>query len=244
MALGKNNNEDGPWMSLSDMMTGLMVIFLFVAISYMVKTNEQKEDLEEFKATEDKLYSELKEKFKDDTIKWEMKVDNDLSIKFTNPDVLFASGEATLTPKFEKILDSFLPKYFDVLLPEEYNKKISEIRIEGHTDSSPLRKNNKFYDKDPYIGNMVLSQERAVAILKYYRKKYAKESKDIIKKFLITTNGFSYGKTLDDDRKSIRESGKKENKKLSRRVEFRIITNSRKLLKEYLEKGKKEQIKK
>lgn len=241
MALGKNNNEDGPWMSLSDMMTGLMVIFLFVAISYMVKTNNQQKQrdliFEEFKATEEELYSELEQEFKDDFKKWEMVLDKDLSIKFTNSDVLFASGKATLTQEFKDFLYDFFPRYFDILLDEKYRKRINEIRIEGHADSSP----SYYYDEDSYISNMILSQKRAVAILKYYRKAFPMTSKDKKLKieFLVTANGLSYGRTLDNNKELTYESGEKENKKLSRRVEFRIMTNSKEVVKKALEQMKK-----
>ena len=132
MSLSKNgNNNEGNWISFSDIMTGLMVIFMFIAISFIVQVNKEKEErdiiFEEFKATKEMLYAELENEFKEDFKKWEVELDKDLSIKFTNPDVLFASGKSEIRPYFEDILNSFLPRYFDVLLQEKYKNKIAEI---------------------------------------------------------------------------------------------------------------------
>lgn len=52
--------------------------------------------------------------------------------------------------------------------------------------------------------------------------------------FLVTANGLSYGKTLDDDKALTFYSAKPINPSLSRRVEFRIITNSGDILNKVL----------
>lgn len=230
---------DNYWISLSDIMTGLMVIFMFIAISYIIEVQKKQKQrdiiFEEFKATKEELYAELKNEFKDDFKQWQVELDKDLSIKFTNPDVLFESGETTIRPYFASILDKFLPRYFNVLLQDKYKDKIAEIRIEGHTDTVPLYK----YDKDPYIANVVLSQLRATEVLKYFRKmdyykKLSVESK-LRLQFLITANGLSYGRTLDDDRQLTYNSQKPINNAFSRRVEFRIITTSEKLVQKVID---------
>ena len=124
MAFGKSNSNESNWISFSDIMTGLMVIFMFIAISYLVEAqkNQQERDIifEEFKATKEQLYAELEKEFKDDFKDWEVELDKDLSIKFTNPDVLFPSGKSEITLNFANILDDFLPRYFDILLQLKY----------------------------------------------------------------------------------------------------------------------------
>ncbi len=235
MAIRKiNNNSGNHWISFSDIMTGLMVIFMFISISYMIevqKKQKQRDRLfEDFKATKDELYSELNKEFKNDFKSWKVELDKDLSIKFTNPDILFASGKATLRPHFAEILDVFLPRYFNLLLKSKYQDKIAEIRIEGHTDIVPAPR----YDTDPYIGNIKLSQLRSAEVLKYFRKmKYYDNLSNHNKKrllFWITANGLSYGRTLDKNRKLTAISGKRVNNKFSRRVEFRIVTTSEDLV--------------
>lgn len=227
-------NSDNNWVSFSDIMTVLMIIFLFISISYMMqvkKAQTQRDEIfEEFKATKEELYSELNSVFKEDFEKWEVQLDKDLSIKFTNPDVLFQSGRTNIRPYFSEILNKFLPKYFDVILQDKYKDKISEIRVEGHTDDVPSPR----YDRDPYIANTLLSQKRSSEVIKHFRKmEYFKKlpsKKVVLLEYLLTANGLSYGRTVDDDGNLTIITNKPVNKEKSRRVEFRIITTSDKLI--------------
>lgn len=128
-------------MSVSDLMTGLMIIFLFIAIAYISRVQQNQTVLTDYIETKNKLYDKLVSEFKQDTVKWQMAIGRDLSMKFNNPTVLFAQGSAYLTPQFKSILDEFLPRYFDILLNDNLRSKIQEIRIEGHTDNVPYPKN-------------------------------------------------------------------------------------------------------
>jgi len=241
MAIGSSHSESN-WISFSDVMTGLMVIFMFIAISYIVEVQKEQEQrdiiFEEFKATKEDLYAELEKEFKDDFMKWDVELDKDLSIKFTNPDVLFESGESNVRPEFQFILDEFLPRYFNVLLKEKYEEKIAEVRIEGHTDTVPAPR----YDKDPYIGNIKLSQLRSAEVLKHFRtmEYYVNLSEVDEEKlqFWLTANGLSYGRTLDSAKQLTVISGKPADNEISRRVEFRIITTSEALVEKVLEQIK------
>ena len=122
------------WMSVSDLMTGLMVIFLFIAISYISRVKKNQNVLSDYVETRQKLHDKLVNEFKGDTAVWQMSIGKDLSMKFNNPNVLFASSSYELTPQFKSILDQFLPKYLDILLNDSLKRNIQEIRIEGHTD--------------------------------------------------------------------------------------------------------------
>ena len=230
----KKKITDNSWTSLSDIMTGLMIIFLFIAISYMVEVRKRDKKIEDvlniYTQTKEDLYNEIKTKLGKDFDQWNVEFDKDLSIKFTNPDILFGSGSAEINPYFSKILNNFLPKYFNIIKQSKYNKKIAEIRIEGHTDDTPI----PLYHKDSYIGNIMLSQERSAAVLaffremNYYKNLSLKDKKYI--EFLLTANGFSYGKSLDSNKNLSFISQKPINKKYSRRVEFKIIPTTESLL--------------
>lgn len=236
----KTAQSDNNWISFSDLMTGLMVIFMFIAISYILeiqkKQKEQEAIFENFQDTKHALYLELKNEFQDDLYRWGVELDQDLSIKFTNPEILFDLGKSKINPYFADILDQFLPRYFNILLKEQYYNNISEVRIEGHTDTVPAL----HYDEDPYIGNVILSQLRSAEVLKYFHKtpyyhNLNEKDKQRIS-FLLTANGLSFGRTLDDNKQLTFLSGKPINSLFSRRVEFRIVTNSNKVIEEVLNK--------
>lgn len=229
--------KESHWIPLADLMTVLMVIFLFMSISYMAlvekRQKQQNQIFKDYEESKVALYNELKEAFKNDFSKWNLKLDNDLSIKFTNPQVLFPTGKSEITPYFQTILTEFLPKYLSVVLQDKYKDKIAEIRIEGHTDTKPIGLTD-----DPYIDNMKLSQDRGRNVLAFLRTQECFLSLKTDEKerlqYWLTANGLSYGRTVDKDYKLTFESNKEIDNDKSRRVEFRIVTTSEAIVNEAL----------
>jgi len=225
------------WLSVSDLMTGLMVIFLFVAIAYISRVQKNQSVLTDYVETKNELHDKLVKEFAGDVEKWQMAIGKDLTMKFKEPNVLFATGSSELTPRFKEILDEFLPRYFNILLNDSLRSNIQEIRIEGHTDDVPMPS----YDADPYIANAKLSQERALSVLKYFRTmpqfaEYSNKQKQLLE-YWFTANGLSYGKALDTDGDFIIRSGKPIDRTSSRRVEFRIVTSGDEILENFVKEN-------
>ncbi|MDW5289456.1 OmpA family protein [Formosa sp. PL04] len=235
-------NSESSWISFSDLMTALMVIFMFIAISYISEVEKEKDKVEiilnDFQNTKDSLLVDLKNEFSKDFQDWNVEMDDNLSIKFTNPDILFAKGKKNLRPKFREVLDSFLPRYFNILLSDQYRSKILEIRIEGHTDKSTAWA----YDKDPYISNIMLSQERSTEVLKYFKDSdyYNNLSQNYKSQllFMLTSNGLSFGRMLDNDKELVEVTKNEPNDIYSRRVEFKIVTRTEEAFDEILKQLK------
>jgi len=210
---------------------------MFISISYIIQIkNKQKERdqiLEEFRDTKVSLYLDLKKEFESDFVesKWNATLDEDLSIKFLNERVLFDYNQSEIKPEFKKILDDFFPRYMKILLSDKYREKIAEVRIEGHTDS-----------RGNYMYNVHLSQERTANVLDYvlFNPKsvfntFNYQTRCLVR-FWLTANGFSYGRTVDENFQFTLTSGNSENQQKSRRVEFRIITKSDEVIKQILKK--------
>ena len=226
------------WLSVSDLMTGLMVIFLFVAIAYISRVQKNQSVLTDYVETKNEMHDKLVKEFAGDTLKWQMAIGKDLTMKFKEPTVLFATGSYQLTPHFKEILDEFLPRYFNILLNDSLSNNIQEIRIEGHTDDVPIPS----YDPDPYIANAMLSQQRALSVIRYFRgmdafNDYTPEQQRQLE-YWLTANGLSYGKSLDKDGNFTQLTGNPIDKDLSRRVEFRIVTTGDELLENFVKKNK------
>lgn len=236
-----SSKNESHWIPLADLMTVLMIMFLFMAISYMVvikkKQNEQNQIFQEYEETKIGLYNELDSTFRKDFQRWDLKLGKDLSIKFTNPQVLFSDGSPDISPYFQTVLTEFLPKYLSVVMQDKYMDKISEVRIEGHTNTKPMGKT-----ADPYIDNMELSQNRARNVLAFLRTqdcftKLKNEKKEVLQ-YWITANGLSFGRTVDaKDSLSIFSKSPVDDDK-SRRVEFKIITTSDEIIQQAIKKMK------
>ena len=212
-------SDDEHWISVSDLMAGLMVIFLFVAISYMrdvVNENDRMERIAiTWNETQDALYEDLQAEFEADLVHWNAVLDREsLAVRFREPDVLFNSGEANLKPRFMMILAEFFPRYLAVL--RSYRDDIDEVRLEGHTSSvwdgarDPM---------DGYLKNMRLSQDRTRSVLGFCLQLSSIESDRSWARDTITANGLSSSRLVTDD-------GGREDEALSRRVEFRVRTNA------------------
>lgn len=217
----KQHNEDGEhWLSVSDMMSGLMVIFLFIAITYMMQVSKDKNQLVEIAVTYEKtknaIYDELLLEFKNDLEKWDAEIDKQsLAIRFKEPDVLFNVGKTEIKEKFKIILDNFFPRYIKVL--KQYQPDIEEIRIEGHT-SSEWSDNKNLSSEKIYFLNMALSQNRTRATLEYCFMIPQIETQREWIKAILTANGLSSSKPI--------LINGEEDIIHSRRVEFRVKTNS------------------
>jgi outer membrane protein OmpA-like peptidoglycan-associated protein len=228
--------KENYWISLSDIMTGLMVIFLFIALSYMRQIKQDQENqnrlLEEYQDTYVALYDTLKQEFESDFSKdkWNAELAEDLSIRFLNEEVLFDNNSADIKEDFNDILDSFFPRYLGILLSDNFRDKISEVRIEGHTDS-----------RGEYMYNVRLSQNRTSNVLDYlfYKEdseyQNASETDRELMRYWFTTTGFSYGRTMDQSGELTLVSGQNENRQRSRRVEFRIVMKSEEVIRQVLE---------
>lgn len=223
-------------MSVSDLMTGLMILFLFVAVAYMIQVQDNQSVLTDYVETKQHLHERLVNEFKGDTAKWKMVVGKDLSMKFKEPEVLFKIGSGDIQPKFAEILDEFIPRYLNILLTDTLRDRIQEIRIEGHTDDLRMVR----YGKDPYLSNVLLSQERAYNVLKYIREmpsfeSYSPEDRKLLD-YWFTANGLSYGKALDANENYAALSGDSIDKEKSRRVEFRIVTTGEEVLEDFVKR--------
>lgn len=218
----QQHNEDGEhWLSVSDMMSGLMVIFLFIAISYMIQVQEDKKKLIDIAVTYEKtrelICQQLKAEFINDLTKWNAEIKCEtLAVRFENPEVLFHIGEAELRSQFKTILDDFFPRYINQLAA--YYTDIEEIRIEGHTSSEWRTKDVSV--EQAYFLNMALSQDRTRAVLEYCLMLPQVEANRPWIKANLTANGLSSSKPISVDGQ--------ENAEKSRRVEFRVKTNSEK----------------
>lgn len=102
------------WISVSDLMTGLMVIFLFIAIAYISRVQKNQSVLTDYVETKNELHNKLVKEFAGDTLKWQMAIGKDLTMKFKEPTVLFATGSSELTPRFKEILKNLIYNYLTI----------------------------------------------------------------------------------------------------------------------------------
>ena len=212
--------QDEHWIPLSDLMTGLMMIFMLIALSYMIKVESVNARIRtiavQYNQLHVDLYQDLTKEFTPDLKEWGAEIHKDLSISFKEPDILFDTGSDTIKPRFREILTNFFPRYVKILSSPKYRDSIREIRVEGHTSS--FWKGAVSTD-DAYFRNMALSQARTRSTLEYVLTlPQVLNEKNWLKK-LLTANGLSSSHLVFDN-------GGREDFSQSQRVEFRVRTNA------------------
>ena len=204
--------SENNWLNIADIMSALMMIFMFIAVAFLYQILNEKE------AYKDRLNRALHVEFDRDLTKWQAVITDDNIIRFNSP---FKSGSSDMPEHFKEILSNFFPRYIKLLSSKEFKKEIAEIRVEGHTSYGWGDLSD---EKSIYLNNMSLSQKRASNVLAYC---YSLEDSYITTNFKwlqknLRANGMSYSNLLyKDEAKTI------EDKDRSRRVEFKVMAKER-----------------
>ena len=256
-----NDEETSYWLSYSDMMAALLLIFVLIISFTMLQSkrqyeekerellsqqnvigeqqdqleqqkkamesqkkivDQQKEQMASQQAQLDKiigvksnLISALKDEF--DGSDLSVSVDSQTGAITFDASVLFDKGKHEIKDEGKNFLDQFLPRYFSVLLKNDFHQYISEVIIEGHTDTTA-----------DYLYNLELSQQRALAVAKYcLDEKSSSVSKDQIEQLqkIMTANGRSFSNPVYNSDGSIDMDA-------SRRVEFKFRLKDEEIVEE------------
>ncbi|MFC0180944.1 OmpA family protein [Thorsellia kenyensis] len=215
----KKQDASEQWISVSDLMTGLMVVFLFISIALMrhalIERDKIKSIAVAYQQNQVAIYDALLLEFSKELNAWNAQIDKDtLAFEFKSPDILFSKGSYELSESFQTMLRDFFPRYMAVL--DKFKESIKEVRIEGHTSSQWGEMTSV---DEAYFYNMELSQARTRSVLSYIQSLESLEGqKDWIRSHVAAV-GLSSSKPIVD------EEGKEDSDK-SRRVTFRVITNA------------------
>lgn len=143
----ETEDEATTWIALSDLMTGLMAIFLTLSIAILVNQHAQR----------DEIVQDVQMALKNSGL--EIETDPRTGDMNIAADFAFESGKAVLKPEGKAILDQLMPVFAKTVFAElsgEQQEQITRLIVEGHTDSV-----------GGYASNMKLSTERANAVLTY-----------------------------------------------------------------------------
>ncbi|QIZ08471.1 OmpA family protein [Priestia megaterium] len=218
---GHEDEKEGFWVSYTDLMSGLVIIFalvLMVAIFDMQNAynetkvaveqkneaiKKQQKMIEDVVGVKSKLIAELVKEFK--TSKLKPEIDRQTgAIRFSGG-VFFDENSTEITKKGREYLEEFIPQYTKILLSDQFKGEIAQIIVEGHTNT-----------KGGYLYNLNLSQGRALSVVtEIYSPTFRKFNNKELLKNVITANGRSYSMPIYDSK------GKIDAEK-SRRVEFKF----------------------
>jgi outer membrane protein OmpA-like peptidoglycan-associated protein len=157
-------DNSGIWLSISDLMSGLLMFFalLFIVVQVQLqqeitKAQRLEKELETYKKAVDdlplKIIGAIEGKFSQGVVE----VDDQTGDVKIGDRILFDEGSAELKPAGKQFLKQFIPIYSDVIFSDTlFESQITRVVIEGHTSS-------KGSDKT----NMELSLRRALSVSDY-----------------------------------------------------------------------------
>lgn len=182
----KHSEETSYWITFSDLMSSLLIVFLLVSVFMLLDykkeaesaeaiANELKESrtqLEKFTAINDDIIKKIKEEFGDAVY-----IDDTGTLTLQS-DLLFDMGKSSLKPEGKEFIRTTMPRYFEILLGDvEIKENIATIFIEGYTD-----------DQGDYQFGLDLSHDRALSVYTFiYNDPAFASYKDDLKDYITLT---------------------------------------------------------
>lgn len=226
---GNKVDEENPyWMSFSDLMSGLLVIFILAAVALIIELTLKSEkidaSIEELKRAEEarrNILIDIKEELAKQDIIVEI-VENDTVLRIPESTLSFESGKDTL-PQDEKIQRDVFAigiALHTSITKEERWKYLDTVFVEGHTDSVGIWYRGK--------GNWGLSTDRAVSIWKVWQNDLElipnlNELKNFNSQLLFSVSGYADTRRVD----LIEET--EEQRAKNRRIDIRFTVKKPKL---------------
>ncbi len=180
--------------------------------------SEQQQKLDDIIGVRAELVEDLKEEFEGSDLK--VSVDEKTGAITFDASILFDYNKSVLKESGKEFLSKFLPRYADVLLSDKYEDNISEILIEGHTDT-----------EGKYLFNLELSQKRALAVASYClddNSGVVDDDQLEALRELTSATGRSYSNPVYDEEGDV-------DMEASRRVEFLFRLKDEEMVREMIE---------
>ena len=179
---------------------------------------EQQAKLDNIIGIRAELVEALRKEFENSSLS--IAVDEKTGAISMDSNIMFEYNKSVLKTGGKDFLGEFMPRYLKILLSPKYKRFISEIVIEGHTDT----------DGD-YLSNLELSQQRAYSVADYCTRKNSDvltdREKEELEKVLSTV-----GKSFSEP---VMGSDGKIDMAASRRVEILFRLRDEEMIREMMD---------
>lgn len=231
-----SGSDDGHYyISISDLMTSLLFIFILI-LSYVMLSFVKKEDQlsNEIKNIEQniefrgELLLDLKKELSDMNIS--VTIDQENGNMRLKSDLLFKSGSAIISNEGQRQIGEIAKILMVKMMKPKYKKSIDTIFIEGHTDSLPIKISKRCRKQ---WSNKELSSQRAIntyAEMLMVTNNEIDTLKNKKSKHLFSYSGYADTRQLCDEKKEFDSNATNNELKLcrskNRRIEFYFTVNT------------------
>ena len=164
---GSVDEENPYWISFSDIMSGLLILFILVSMTLILEliakreeVDQKIEQIEQIEQVLEQVLREIKSELRAKNIVVEIS-ENDSVLRIPDRLLKFDSGSFVIPSGSEQIVYEIGDTIRRMIVKQDRYKIFDTIFVEGHTDNQPFRNN--------YIkGNWWLSTNRAIEVWHYW----------------------------------------------------------------------------
>jgi len=215
---GRGDEANPYWISFSDIMAGLLVIFILAALLLILQLTQQREkidkailEIEKANQVRSELLAEIKEALDREGIEVHIS-ENDSVITIPSSTLSFASDSARIPDHQIYAVEKIGIQLINGINRSSRKSWIDTIFVEGHTDRLP--------SKYKEVGNWLLSTDRAISVWRYWgQKDFTKqlhEIKNSSGQHMFSVSGYA------ETRRVVPEDVTDELREANRRIDLRF----------------------
>ncbi|MBI9113198.1 OmpA family protein [Maridesulfovibrio ferrireducens] len=216
-----SSDENPYWMSFSDIMAGLLVIFILACVVLLLQLMEIKnkvqfdvEDLQKANQIRQQLIEEIAKRLEQEGVTVEVS-DNHTVLRIPDKQLYFKTNSAEIQPEHKRIVSEIGRVLYVSISDPKKLRYLDTIFIEGHTDS---RRAKRFP-----MGNWGLSAFRAISIWTFWTEKTdygngLKELRNSHGKPLFSVSGYAASRKVEQQEVTANQRRK------NRRIDIRFTT--------------------
>ncbi len=214
-------DEENPyWMSFSDVMAGLLVLFILASAALLVQLMEKSkkinETIVEAQQTRKVFLLDLQKRLNEIGVFVEV-VENYTVLRIPEKQLTFPQGSSKIPNEYKTNLGHIGKAIDNVLAENPKNQEFFDtIFVEGHTDTTPFARYRGFSN-----GNWPLSAERSIRVWEFWNQPEItndglKNKVNYIGAPLFSVSGYA------GSRPAFPEAGHPENSSKNRRIDIRV----------------------
>ena len=203
-------DEENPyWLSFSDAISGLLIIFILATVYLMYEMQQREKHLSEQVNAD---ITNIQKKLKQSGILVEI---DDNIMRIPTSEIHFRNNDANIPEDKKNNVIKIGKEVIDYILKN--NQNLDTVFIEGHTDCNPSYRDNR--------GNMGLSTDRAISVAQEWAKIYKKfwEITNKDGKPLFSVSGYGEHRPILGTMLGDCKNESTENLRKNRRIDIRFV---------------------
>lgn len=208
----EEHNDDAFTLSISDLMAGLLAVFILALSYFMLNLGEVTNQYTGNTEKRTQLLEDMQQDMANRGVK--VTIDKKQGVLRIPESVLFPQGEAVVKPEGQYAIQTLSQVLYETLTKDAYKESVETIFIEGHTDDVPIQ-------TAEFHSNWELSTQRAINTWNFMRS--SQQSLDSLKNTngqpLFSCSGYAETRPITDD---AYEENSDEGRQANRRIDVRV----------------------